>query len=246
MLIALLADIHANDLAFEACLAKARQLGAARLVILGDLVGYGAEPGKVVRHVMALAKDGAIAVLGNHDQAVSSGGGSMNDHARRAIEWTARELGAEEKSFLAKLPLMASDGNLLFVHAEASAPGRWNYVRGWNEARRSLISTSASVTFCGHTHVPALYCSAPAGRPVFHSPVTGAEVPLGVSRQWLAVIGSVGQPRDGNPAASFATYDTLSRHLTYQRAPYDAEAAAAKIRAAGLPAVLADRLLEGR
>ena len=246
MLIALIADIHANRLALDACLAKAKSLAASRFVFLGDLVGYGAEPEEVVASVMAMAEDGAAVVMGNHDQAAVAGTAAMNEAALRAIVWTAGQLSSKAKTFLAGLPMTATDGDVLFVHADASAPQRWLYVRSSHEARRSLAATRASVTFCGHTHVPALFCSAPGGRMVVHRPITDAPIPLSSRRQWLAVIGSAGQPRDGNPAAAFATYETETRVLTHRRAPYDVEAAARRIRAAGLPEVLAARLLRGR
>ena len=95
-------------------------------------------------------------------------------------------------------------------------------------------------------HVPALYCLTATGKIAAHAPASGAAIPLLAQRQWLAVMGAAGQPRDGNPAASFAIYDTAARTLTYRRAPYDTESVARRIRALGLPDSLAERLLEGR
>lgn len=245
MLLALISDIHANDLAFAACLRQCDLLRVDRIVMLGDFVGYGAEPEAVVRRAAALVEQGAIAVLGNHDQAIESRSLQMNDTARRAIEWTRPQLSAEGRKFLSGLPLKQEMGDLLFVHAEASAPQRWTYVITAAEAHASLAAAKARVTFCGHVHVPQLYCLTATGKVVPHRPATDTPLPLAPQRQWLAVIGSAGQPRDGNPAAAFATFDTASRELTYRRAPYDAEVAAAKVRAAGLPESLAVRLLQG-
>jgi diadenosine tetraphosphatase ApaH/serine/threonine PP2A family protein phosphatase len=143
------------------------------------------------------------------------------------------------------LPMTCREDDRLYVHAEASSPGQWNYVESGKDARLSLVSTDAHITFCGHVHVPALFCLSETGKIVAHKPRSNVGVPLGERRRWLAVVGSAGQPRDGNPAAAFATYDTATRALTFRRAPYDAEAAAAKIRAAGLPEPLAARLLAG-
>ena len=127
-----------------------------------------------------------------------------------------------------------------------SAPAQWNYVTTAAAALRSLGATPAFATFCGHTHMPQLHGLSAAGKLVSHTPVADVPIPLGAPRRWLAVIGSAGQPRDGNPAASFATYDTRRRELTYHRVPYDVETVAARVRSEGLPDVLAARLLAGR
>ena len=95
-------------------------------------------------------------------------------------------------------------------------------------------------------HVPAVYCLSATGKMTAHAPVQGVATPLLAQRKWLAVLGSAGQPRDGNPAASFAIYDTDARTLTYHRAPYDVESVSQRIRAMGLPESLAERLLRGR
>jgi len=102
------------------------------------------------------------------------------------------------------------------------------------------------VTFCGHIHRPALYSMSVTAKMTSFVPTRGIGVQLLKGRQWLAVVGSVGQPRDGDPAASFATYDTVSREITYCRVPYDVELATRRIRESGLPSWLADRLLIGR
>jgi diadenosine tetraphosphatase ApaH/serine/threonine PP2A family protein phosphatase len=246
MLLAIISDIHANDLAFEACLAASRSLKADRLVLLGDLVGYGPAPEEVTRRAAELAAAGAITIKGNHDDAIEYPDASMNPAALAAIDWTRRRLSPKSMDFLSTRPLLAELDDVLFVHADASAPSRWNYVTNAAAAHRSLTATTYKVTFCGHVHVPQLYCLTATGKLVGHTPATGVDIPLPEQRQWLGVIGSAGQPRDGNPAAAFATYDTETRVVTYRRAPYDAETVAARIRAAGLPESLAVRLLVGR
>ena len=109
-----------------------------------------------------------------------------------------------------------------------------------------MLATAASITFCGHVHRPALYSASPAGRMTAFTPTTGVPVQLLPGRQWLAVVGSVGQPRDRSAAASYAMLDTATMTLTYHRVPYDIDQAAARIRQQGLPAWLADRLYLGR
>ena len=246
MLLAILSDIHANREAFEAVLATAEASGAERFVLLGDIVGYGADPEWCTEQAMALAATGATVLRGNHDDAVGNASVSMNPTAALALEWTRRQLGSETRAFLAGLPLKAREGDCLFVHADASAPEDWNYVMDASDAGQHLGACKARVSFCGHVHKPALYCTAPGGKVTHFLPVTATPVPLLPQRRWLAVMGSVGQPRDGNPAAAFALYDTTKAELRYQRAAYDIETAARKILAAGLPASLADRLFRGR
>ncbi|MBR0873130.1 metallophosphoesterase family protein [Bradyrhizobium tropiciagri] len=246
MRLALFADIHANRQAFAACLDAARARGAERLVCLGDIVGYGADPEWAVDTVMDLVADGALAVRGNHDHAIGMPSDSMNDDATAAIDWTRGRLNAEQKSFLAGLPLQRDDDNRLYVHSEASDPARWRYVRDTADAARSMMATGLRITFCGHIHRPGLYSMSSAAKMTSFVPTSGIAVQLLTGRRWLAVLGSVGQPRDGDPAASFAMFDTDSREITYLRVPYDMETAAARIRANGLPHWLADRLLIGR
>ncbi|KQZ01074.1 metallophosphoesterase [Pseudolabrys sp. Root1462] len=246
MLIAFFADIHANRQAFEACLAHARDQGAERTVLLGDYVGYGADPDWVMQRVMDLAADGAALVLGNHDAAVGGSTNGMNIEARVAIEWTRTELGKPARDFLDALPLSRTDGDRLYVHSEASDPKKWIYVTGTLEAANSLSATPAHLTFCGHVHRPALYSLSATAKMTSFTPTAGAAVPLLPGRRWLAVLGAVGQPRDGNPAAAYALYDTGRGELTYVRVPYDVETAAARIRKQGLPVWLADRLFVGK
>jgi diadenosine tetraphosphatase ApaH/serine/threonine PP2A family protein phosphatase len=245
VLIAFFADIHANRQAFTACLAQARNFGAERIVLLGDYVGYGADPEWTVKAVMDLVDNGAMAVLGNHDSAVGKRE-DLNVEAQVAMEWTRGELGLSERQFLAGLPLTREDGDRFYVHADASSPRSWNYVASIEDAARSINATSAPLAFCGHIHRPALYSMSPTGKMTAFAPATGVAVQLLPGRRWLAVLGSVGQPRDGNPAASFVMLDTERREITYCRVPYDVDEAAARIRNKGLPPWLAERLLVGR
>jgi len=246
VLIAVFADIHANRQAFTACLAQARGFGAERNVLLGDYVGYGADPEWTVATVMDLVDKGAVAVRGNHDNAVGNARERLNVEARVVIEWTRGELGAGERRFLQELPLTCSDDDRLYVHADASSPQSWRYVASVGDAARSIIATSARLTMCGHIHRPALYTMSATGKMTAFTPVAGSAIHLLPTRRWLAVLGSVGQPRDGNPAASYVMLDTRRRELTYCRVPYDVEEAAAGIRNKGLPPWLADRLAMGR
>jgi diadenosine tetraphosphatase ApaH/serine/threonine PP2A family protein phosphatase len=216
------------------------------MVLLGDYVGYGADPEWSVDAVMGLVDAGAVAVRGNHDNAIGAGGETMNAEAQAAIEWTRGRLGPAQRRFLADLPLSLNEDDRLYVHSEASNPPRWRYVQDATDAARSMIATAAHVTFCGHIHQPALYSMSSTAKMTSFVPVSGVPVQLLKGRQWLAVLGSVGQPRDRDPAACFALFDTSSCEITYCRVPYDVAAAAKRIRENGLPVWLADRLAIGR
>ena len=246
MLTAILSDIHGNREALEACLDDAARRGAQRLVFLGDFVGYGADPAWVIDRVRREVVAGATALRGNHDEAVFGGGAGMNPVARAAIDWTREQLDPDRLRFLADLPLTADEGRILYVHANAWAPGAWGYVTGPVEAERSLRCTGAHATFCGHTHVPALFQMASDRPAAGFRPVAGCPVPLLSQRRWLAVVPAVGQPRDGDADAGYALLDTDRGVVTFHRVAYDIEAAARKILAAGLPPRLAARLFEGR
>jgi diadenosine tetraphosphatase ApaH/serine/threonine PP2A family protein phosphatase len=247
MRIAVLSDVHGNLEAFRACLDNARARGADRIVLLGDLVGYGADPVAVLDIAMAEVADGALAVLGNHDEAVVSDAPSrMNEMAAAAIAWTHERIGPEQRAFIRGLPLAIEEDGRLYVHAEASDPGRWRYVTDAEVARRSMEATQAHATFCGHVHKPALYSLGETGKLTGFGPIVGAPVPLGRGRSWLAVLGAVGQPRDGDPSAAYLMIETAPLQVTWLRVPYDVATAAEKIRAAGLPIGLAERLFVGR
>ena len=246
MLIALMSDIHGNREAFEACLDHARRMRVERFVFLGDYVGYGADPVYVVDTVARMVEDGAVALIGNHDEAVFEPGGGMNPIARAAIEWTRGQLDDAHRAFLRERPYTVEEGERLFAHANGYAPQGWGYITESLAAERSMRSTRCRVTFCGHVHVPALFFMA-AGRGAAHfTPVAGAGIPLIPHRRWLAVIGAVGQPRDGEPAACYALLHDEQSTLTYVRVPYDIDTAAQKILEAGLPERLAARLYRGQ
>lgn len=253
MLIALMADVHSNREALEACLAHASARRAERCIFVGDYVGYGADPEWVVGMIMEHVSRGGVALRGNHDAAVADPAQSLDRSAQAAMEWTRVQLGAAERAFLAGLPLAVEEDGRLYVHSEAAAPQRWTYVEDGPDAARSMRATPCRTTVAGHVHRPTLYSmteiwNSPADmwKVIPFRPVAGVPVPLLRQRRWLAVLGSVGQPRDGNPAASYAILDTSRSEITYHRVPYDIESAASKILAAGLPPFFADRLRSGR
>ncbi|MGE5640650.1 MAG: metallophosphoesterase family protein [Clostridia bacterium] len=245
-MLALLSDIHANLEALEACLAHARAKGARRFAFLGDIVGYGADAAPVVARIMEHAASGAVVVKGNHDEAVAAGlPAYMNESVRSAIRWAQQTLSAEQRAFLGGLPLVVRQERMCFVHASAAAPARWQYVDSPAAALQSAREADVAYTFSGHVHEQMLYPQVAEGRMTAYRPPSGVQVAMGAHRRWVALVGSVGQPRDGNPAAAYSLFDVERGILTFCRVAYDHLAAAAKIRAAGLPESLAFRVERG-
>ncbi len=246
MRLAIVSDLHANREAVEAVLEHAQRQQADRFALLGDFVGYGADPAWVVDCVRDLVSRGALAVQGNHDQAVAEGpAATMRADPRSVIEWTRGHLDASQIAFLARLPLAVDLGEIHLVHASAWHPERWEYIQSRVEALRSLGATAQRLTFCGHMHEPRLFHLSRVGKVGEFVPVAGVPVPLLETRRWLAIPGAAGQPRDGDPAACYALFDDATAELTFWRVPYDHDHAADKIRAAGLPQALAARLVDG-
>ena len=245
MRFALLSDIHANLEALEACLAHARTHGADTHALLGDFVGYGADAAAVVDIVMRLSSEGGIALKGNHDAAMDHVDSYFNDDARASLDWARNTLTDEHRRFLAALPLTAERAPSLFVHASAATPARWDYVDSPSAAQKCARASGATYTFCGHVHDQQLYFATTGGKMSAFTPVPGTAIPIRGPRQWLGIVGSVGQPRDRNPAAAYAIFDDARREITFFRVPYDHHAAADKIRRAGLPASLAYRVEAG-
>lgn len=246
MRIAVLADIHANREALDAVREAVAAEAPDRIVIAGDIVGYGADPAYAVEIAADYAALGAHVVLGNHDQAAVEERRGMTENARAAILWTRDQLSPEHRAFLAGLPMTITDQDRLYVHASADEPGRWRYVHDAQAAAPSFEATQAQLIICGHTHIPAVFYARPGRPPVAFRPLDNQPAPLMATRRHLVVSGSVGQPRDGNPAACFALIDLHEHSVTMRRVPYDAETAARKVLSAGLPPPLAARLVAGR
>ena len=254
MRLALLSDIHANRQALDACLAHAEAAGAERFALLGDLVGYGADPAYVVQRVMALAAEGAMVVQGNHDQYAVAPPEDGKTLGQSGAAWTHQQLSADELRFLADLPLTVRDGSVLLVHASADAPDNWRYVENTTMAALSLDAAGqpplgdahVRYVFGGHVHLQTLYFRGMAGKLMPFTPTPGVPIPVPRHRHWLATVGSVGQPRDGRVDAMYAIFDDAAQQLTFHRVPYDVQAAAAAIRATPLYPFFADRLEIGR
>ena len=248
--LALLSDLHGNLRALQACLAHARAGGATRFALLGDLVGYGPEPGAVVDEAMALAGAGAIVLRGNHDDAACTPPAQQDTGEALSAQWTHARLTQSQREYLSRLPLTGKVGDALLVHASAHEPQRWEYVDRPALAQRCLDAAQAQwgarQVFCGHVHEQQLYFRGTDGRLQAFAPTPGVAVPLAAHRDWLAIVGSVGQPRDGDTRAMYALLDAAQGRLAFHRVAYDHAGAAAAVRAAGLPEAFAARLERGR
>jgi diadenosine tetraphosphatase ApaH/serine/threonine PP2A family protein phosphatase len=250
MRLALLSDIHANIQALDACLAHARAQKAQRFIFLGDMVGYGADPGPVVQRIQLLTEEGAMVLQGNHDALAVAPPSEVKTVGDTTAAWTHKQLNDEQRAWMAALPLTLQLDNILFVHASVNEPHLWRYVYDQRAAKASLDAAAAwpevRYVFGGHVHVQTLYYRGAGDGLMAFKPQPGVAVPVPKHRQWLGTVGSVGQPRDGNTQAMYCIFDTDRAQLTFHRVAYDHFAAAAAIRNSGLPVFFADRLENGR
>jgi diadenosine tetraphosphatase ApaH/serine/threonine PP2A family protein phosphatase len=250
MKLALLSDIHANIQAFDACLAHAHAQGAQQFALLGDLVGYGADPVAVVKRAQELAIQGALLIKGNHDAMAVSPPEMVKTVGESTAAWTHAQLDDDQRSFLDQMPMVLQQNSMLLVHASVDDPGLWRYVRDQRGATNSLDAAAALTdvrhVFGGHVHMQTLYYRGGGSELMKFVPTPGVAVPVPRHRHWLSTIGSVGQPRDGNPKAMYAFFDIEKLQLTFHRVSYDHHSASAAIRRANLPAFFADRLEVGR
>jgi len=237
--IAILSDIHSNIVALDAVLAAAGPVDA--LWHLGDVVGYGPEPDRVVDR---LREVGAVGVRGNHD-AAACGGTEIewfNPDARAAMEWTRAAMGPRTRDWLAALPERRTEAGCTLVHGSPRDP-IWEYITSVPVARANLAELTTPVGLHGHTHIPIAFRD-DDGRVEVITPGNDSTVGLD-ARTVLLNPGSVGQPRDGDPRAAFAVLDTDAARVRWQRVAYDIEAVQAAMRDAGLPARLVARLSVG-
>ena len=238
---AILSDVHGNLEALRAVLADAA--GCTDTVLcLGDVVGYGADPEPCIELV---AEHCQAVVGGNHEHAVA---GLMpldwfNPWARAAAEWTQARLDDDHRSWLATLPLVREVEDATLVHASPAHPEEWDYLVSAEDGYAAFGAFVNRLCFVGHSHVPGAWIQGSWGRD--HRP--GAlEIVIEPGCRYIVNVGSVGQPRDRDPRAAYAVWDTAGRRVRIRRVAYEVRAARAKIVAAGLPRFLADRLARGR
>jgi diadenosine tetraphosphatase ApaH/serine/threonine PP2A family protein phosphatase len=237
---AILSDIHGNLEALDAVLAHA-DARADAVLVLGDVVGYGADPRACLERVAARAD---AVVAGNHEHGVA---GLLdlewfNDRARMALEWTRGQLDDDHLGWLRTRPLTVEIDDATLVHASPDQPAEWDYLVSAEDGFDVFGAFATRLCFVGHSHRPGAWSVGSSGRA--HEP--GArEIDLEAGRRYLINVGSVGQPRDRDPRAAYALWDLDARRVTVERVPYDRVSARRKILSADLPRFLADRLLIG-
>lgn len=241
MRFAVLSDIHSNAEALDAVLRACDREAPDAFLCVGDLVGYGPDPSTVIAEVRGR---NMVAVRGNHDQAAFDPAEDQyfNDWAREAIGWTRERLSDAELRYLEGLDLTGEADGALLVHASPSEPRAWRYILSASAAGPEFSSFDESVCFIGHSHVPMIIALGESGV----QELPASEVSLEPRTRYIVNVGSVGQPRDGDPRAAFGLFDPGERTFRLVRVEYDAEATSRKIVESGLPPFLGERLLAGR
>ena len=265
--IAILSDIHANADALQQVLSFCESLGVDKYASLGDIVGYNAEPQRCLQMINAL--NPIAMVRGNHDDYTSMEDDAMegfNPNARKAILWTRSQLTDEERRKVGTPPLRITIPGMpiTLVHSTLDSPNTWGYVFDVYHAIDNFSYQLTQLCFCGHSHVPVAFCK----RPFASGPLRGVEeimdwvminnlmpndfnkidtfqVQIEPGCKYLFNVGSIGQPRNRDPRASFAVFDDTNRTITRYALPYDIASAQEKVRAAGLPERLSNRLALG-
>jgi diadenosine tetraphosphatase ApaH/serine/threonine PP2A family protein phosphatase len=242
----ILADIHANVDAFDAVMEHA-QGRWDRALVLGDLVGYGAEPNVIVDRIREMNPDAIV--RGNHDKAACGidDGSQFNHVARLSAIWTGEQLTPGNLDYLRALPMGPIQIDALTEICHGAPFDEDHYIFDPNDARMAMQAAERPLCLFGHTHLPAIYRKLDD---LFEgtAPEDAKETRLPLQRgvRYLVNVGSIGQPRDGDPRAGYGVLDDEERDVRLFRLPYDVEKAQARIRAAGLPASLANRLAVGR
>jgi len=237
MKIAILSDIHSNLEALDAALEYIRGRNIDSIYCLGDIVGYGPNPNECVERIRENCK---VALMGNHDYAAVGMADIeyFNDYARASVFWTRDTLSQENMTYLESLPFSYEEETFLLVHSSPSNPSRWHYILSREIAEIEMDYFKQPLCFIGHSHVPVVYSA--------DKSISEHHIYLDTdSKKYIINVGSIGQPRDGEPKLCFVVYDTESRELEYVRLYYPVNTTYEKIIKNGLPVFLAERLLKG-
>jgi len=239
---AVFGDVHGNLEALEAVLEKIEKEQPDRYICVGDLVGYGADPVICIQKVCNLKN--CMVVAGNHDFAAAGilNTDFFNTYASEAIRWTRQQLSAEDLSYLQHLKLVANINNITTTHSNLYLPEMFEYIQSSYDVRLGMDKLQTAVCFVGHSHIPVSFSFHRGVLDFSTEPFTRIER----NGKYLVNVGSVGQPRDDNPLAAYAVYDEAEGVIWLKRTEYDIDKAVQKIRQAGLPEILAERLKYGR
>ena len=237
---AVIADIHGNLEALQVVLADIKEQKCTHVVCLGDVVGYGANPKECLDIIRGM---NIPVVKGNHDEyiGVDVNPDGFNDAAAEAVTWSRAQLTEDDRKWLRELKYFRLVANFSIVHATLDAPQRWGYVFEKLEAAASFTYQNTQVCFFGHTHVPVAFIRDTGVRGGTYS-----KFRVEAGKKYFVNVGSVGQPRDGNPKSAYVIYDLTQQTIELRRLDYPIAEAQRKIRAAGLPERLAERLASGK
>jgi len=237
---AILGDVHANLEALTAVLKDAEEQGVTHYACVGDVVGYNANPRECVEKIQEL---GCVTVRGNHDHYCSHDENLNGFHplAADAVDWTRRKLSPEMRDYLRDLKLVSYLETFTLVHSTLDMPEMWGYVFDKLEAEANFNYQTTSVCFFGHTHVPLAFEKTDNVRGGLYT-----KIRVSVGKKYFINVGSVGQPRDGDPRAAYAIFDLMKNEIELRRVAYDFRITQQKILDAGLPGRVAARLAVGR
>ncbi len=245
MRVGFISDIHGNFEALEVALSRLSREGVDRVVCAGDLVGYGADP---IKCVEAVQKTADVVVAGNHDWAAvgKTDITYFNIYGRKAIVWTSNVLPPHQRKFLADLDLSYADESWCVVHSTPHRPQDWNYILTPGDALRQFEFFEKRICFVGHSHVPAVF-SEKGGAFGISIPFNEESLLLQLTPddRYIINVGSVGQPRDGDPRGCVVIFDADELTVKFIRFFYPVDRAQEKIISAGLPSFLAERLGQG-
>jgi len=252
---AIVGDIHSNLEALDSVIADAQRNGATKFACIGDLVGYGPDPNEVVERVIEL---GMVCVMGNHEHFVLGREGASLLHPVPAllVEWTKSELTESSRKYIESLAYVDSAHDFLLTHSSLSAPNKFHYClypedvhreffEKNGEANTKVMPYDGKLGFMGHTHEVAIYKASAYAEDQVRMVINPNELHLNTGWAYVVNIGAVGQPRDGEPKASYVIYDNIKRTVEFYRVPYDIQTTQAKMEAKGLPSQLIARLAKG-
>lgn len=243
-------DIHANTEAFDVVLKALEQNGVDELICCGDIVGYNASPDECVTTIINL---GVRAVMGNHDKALIDPAEErlFNQYGLAAIRWQRSQVTPSHQNYLSQLPLrlkitgQSTQETFQVAHGSLDTQAPFEYISSPMEALRMTEIMSTDLCFIGHSHIAGIFSVDSDGDVEYYRASYGIEMVLEPAKKYIVNVGSVGQPRDRNPQASFCIYDTSTRKISIHRVDYNIESTITKVTKAGLPLFLADRLRIG-
>ncbi|MEO0122682.1 MAG: metallophosphoesterase family protein [candidate division WOR-3 bacterium] len=239
---AIISDIHSNLEAVQAVIKDIKKRRIKNIFCLGDVVGYGANPNECADICF---KESDVIIAGNHDWATTdkTDTSNFNKVAATAVKWTKEHIKPEYYKKLRELPLTQKIDNLLLVHSTPENPEEWHYLFNLDEFEKQFNFFTEQICFIGHSHIPSAVFQDDNGYTDF---LHENPFPIIKKRRYIINVGSVGQPRDLDPRASYVIYDGNKNSIEFVRIEYNIPLAGQKILEAGLPEILSERLLVGK